>query len=663
MPVRLTISLVALLLTTTAALAQQAPAPLPPAKPTEAPAAAPAPAVPQSGMGTGVVGADKAVSEAEAPRIADEDAGAYLAAAYAASQSDFRAAAAYFDRALAADAGNAQMQESALLALVALGRMDEAITRAEAMKAAGADHMIGDLLGMARAAKAGDYAAVIASLDEAAARAAASPGHKAPQPAPAPDAAAPVPPPLDGVMPPPPGAPEAADVPDQGIDLIGDLVRAWAQVGQGQMSEAIKGFDKVMAVQGAAPFGRYHKALALASVGDFEGADALFQGEPGTEMRLTRRGVQAHAQILSQLERRDDALKMLDEALKGEVDPVLDGLRARIAAGEAIPFDTIANPTDGIAEVYYNFASAMLGGELPDASTLVYSRMAAWLSPSNRDAQLLSAGLLEQMQQFDLAVEAYDAIPADATVRPVADLGRANALRRLGRRDEAINTVRALTESQPKLIPAWMALGDMLRQDDKFAEAVPVYDTVIKLAADQLGGADWFAYYARGVAHERSKQWDKAEADFRKALELSPDQPEVLNYLGYSFVDRNTNLDEALKLIQAAVTASPEDGYIQDSLGWAYFRMGRYADAVAPMELAVARMAEDPLVNDHLGDVYWAVGRQREARVQWQRALSMMPAEGQPDSGEVDPDRLRRKIEVGLDQVLADEGAKPLHDK
>lgn len=650
--VRLTTSIVVLSLMTAAwptamAWAQEA----------TPPAAAPAspPAVPQIGMG---VTADKAVTSENVPTLSDEDAGAYLAAGYAATQSDFRTAAVYFDRALEADPGNATMQESALLAHVALGEVDAAIARAKEMAAQGASHMIGRILALADAAKVADYPGVIRLLDAAAA------SDKGSNPDPAPPVAPAPPPPVQGA------APQASQVPDATppaaettteVDLIGDLVRAWALVGQGQMSEAIKGFDKIVTLPGAGPFGRYHKALALASVGDFEGADALFSGKPGSEMRLTRRGIIAHAQILTQLERRDDAAKLLAEAIKAEPDPVLAALQARIAEGEDVPFDVIASASDGIAEVYYNFAGAMVGGELPDASTLVYARIASWLAPSNQDAQLLAAGLLEQMQQYDLAVETYAALPADSPVHPVAELGRANALRRAGQKDEGIAAVRALTKANPTLIPAWMLLGDMLRQDEKFAEAVPVYDTVLGLAKDQLGGADWFTYYARGVALERSKQWDKAEADFRKAIELSPQQPQVLNYLGYSFVDRNINLDEALTLIKAAVAASPEDGYIQDSLGWAYFRLGHYQDAVAPMELAVARMAEDALVNDHLGDVYWAVGRHREARVQWQRALSLATNGDESTDNEVDPDRIRRKIEIGLDQVLKDEGAKPLH--
>ena len=168
----------------------------------------------------------------------------------------------------------------------------------------------------------------------------------------------------------------------------------------------------------------------------------------------------------------------------------------------------------------------------------------------------------------------------------------------------------------------------------------------------------WFVLYARAIAHERLDNWEKAEADFRAALELNPEHPQVLNYLGYSMVEKQINLAEALDMIERAVAARPDSGFIVDSLGWILYRLGRYGEAVAHMERAVELMAVDPVVNDHLGDVYWAVGRKREAEFQWNRALSFVDLT--EVDGEADPDRMRRKLEVGLDAVLLEEGAEPL---
>ena len=149
-----------------------------------------------------------------------------------------------------------------------------------------------------------------------------------------------------------------------------------------------------------------------------------------------------------------------------------------------------------------------------------------------------------------------------------------------------------------------------------------------------------------------------SEADFRAALAIEPEQPQVLNFLGYSLVEQQRNLDEALDMIERAVLASPDSGYIVDSLGWVLYRLGRYTEAVTKMERAVELLAVDPVINDHLGDVYWAVGRKREAEFQWRRAVSFVD----PDDadGEADPDRIRRKLEIGLDKLLEEEGAPPL---
>jgi nucleoid-associated protein YgaU len=150
------------------------------------------------------------------------------------------------------------------------------------------------------------------------------------------------------------------------------------------------------------------------------------------------------------------------------------------------------------------------------------------------------------------------------------------------------------------------------------------------------------------VSFERSKRWPEAESDFRTALELNPDQPQVLNYLGYSWVDRGANLDEALNMIKKAVDARPNDGYIVDSLGWAYYRLARFEEAVTALETAVQLRAEDPVINDHLGDAYWKVGRQREAMFQWAHARDLDPEEE-------DLPEILAKLQHGLDGVPSED--------
>ena len=175
---------------------------------------------------------------------------------------------------------------------------------------------------------------------------------------------------------------------------------------------------------------------------------------------------------------------------------------------------------------------------------------------------------------------------------------------------------------------------------------------------DQPARGQWYLHYVRGTAHDWLGDWPAAMRDFDRALELSPNQFQVLNYVGYTLVDRGEQLGKALEMIQKAVVAQPDAGYIIDSLGWAQYRLGYYNEAVVHMERAVELMATDPIVNDHLGDVYWAVGRKTEAQFQWRRALSFATDYSGPEA--VDPKRIHRKLEVGLVTVLAEEGAPPL---
>jgi tetratricopeptide (TPR) repeat protein len=283
---------------------------------------------------------------------------------------------------------------------------------------------------------------------------------------------------------------------------------------------------------------------------------------------------------------------------------------------------------------------------------MIYARTAGYLRPDHVEAILLTADIFDTQGQYDLAVETFARIPPESTAFHVAEIGRAEALYASDRKEAAIEVLQSLTRSHADLVVVHVALGDALRRDEQLAAAIKAYNAAIALIAEP-SERHWGLFYSRGICHERQAAWDAAEADFRKALALNPDQPQVLNYLGYSFVDRGQNLDEALDMIERAVAAQPDAGYIIDSLAWAYFRLGRYQDALAPMERASVLEPVDAVVTDHLGDVYWSVGRRLEAQFQWRRALSFDPAEK-------DATRIRRKLEIGLDGVLAEEGAAPL---
>jgi len=533
------------------------------------------------------------------------DAGAYLAARAAGQAGDFTAAATYFTRALRDDPANPVLLENAMAAWLGLGQTSTAVDLARLMQDAGYQSQIAAMLAMVGAAQEGDWSAVLSA-------------------------------------------------PSQGLTvgpLIDALALAWAHAGNGDMNMALAAFDAVIATRGMMAFGLYHKALALAAAGDFEGADQILSLSPEEGMQRTRRAVLAHAQVLSQLSRNADAVALIDASFPGALDPALAQLRLRLAAGEPLPWTFVQDAGQGLSEVYYG-VGITLRGEVDDASVLFHARAAQALNPDHTDAQLLVAQMLDRLEQYDLAQAAYAAVPPEDPSHVIAELGRAESLRRAGSPEVAIEVLGTLARAYPELAAVQTTLGDMQRRLRRDAEANAAYSRALELypAGDP---ALVHVHYVRGITYFRLDDWPAAEADFRAALAINPDRPDVLNFLGYSLVERGERLEEALAMIETAVRAEPQNGAIVDSLGWALFRLGRHAEAVPHMERASALLPTDPVINDHLGDVYWAVGRLREAQFQWSRALSFAPED--PEAA-----RIRRKIEVGLDAVLAEEGAPPL---
>lgn len=542
--------------------------------------------------------------------FAETSAGSYLAGRQAINSSDFAAAAEYYTRALGRDRDNPRLMENVVLSQLALGRVDRALPVAEYMEDLGLRSQVAHMTVLANMVAEGQFEDIL-----------------------------------------------ARDLETQGVGpLVDGLVAGWAHMGAGSVAQALEQFDAVATQDGLRSFAMYHKALALASVGDFEGAEAIYADEESGLSVMSRGAAVARAQILSQLERNEDAQAFLTESFGARLDPGLEDLYERLLAGEQLPFDQVTSVSDGIAEVFFSIGQA-LRGETSDDYALVYVRTATFLRPGDIDTLLLSAQLLDGLGQYDLAVETYKKIQQSSPDHHAAEMGRAEALRRAAKPDAAIEVLEQLALDEPTLAPVYSALGDIQRQQENYTAAIAAYDKALEYS-DQESNARWFLYYARGISHERLKHWDDAEADFRSALAINPEQPQVLNYLGYSLVERLQKLDEALDMIERAVAARPDSGYIVDSLGWVLYRLGKYEDAVGHMETAVELMPVDPVVNDHLGDVYWAVGRFREAEFQWKRALSFIDPED--TDSEADPDRVRRKLEIGLDEVLAEEGADPL---
>jgi tetratricopeptide (TPR) repeat protein len=539
------------------------------------------------------------------PVAAEPDLGSYLAARQAGLTQDFDAAAKYFRQALTRDPANPALRENALTSFIAIGQMDAALPVAQAIHDDGQTSQMANLTLLTEAARTEDWDGIFDLLES---------GHE-------------VGPMIDGIT------------------------QAWAFVGKGRMDSALDTFDEMIDTPGLQSFGYLHKALALSMVGDLEGADAILSRSPDQGVIPTRASVLTHVQVLARLGRFEQAREVLEQAFGQSPNPELQAILESLAAGIAPEGIGVAEtPREAVAYLFLSLAQA-LRGEAEDAYLLMYAQSAAHIDPDRADAHIAAANLLDDIGQYDLAAATFAKVATDDPAFLAAELGRAEALRSDGKTAAAIEALSQLSRSHADFPMVHTALGDILRREQEYEKANAAYDTALSLYPEDDPSV-WWVTYARGITHERLGQWDAAEADFREALRLNPGQPSVLNYLGYSMVEMGINLDEALAMIEQAAKARPDSGAITDSLGWVLFKLGRYDEAVTHMERAVELEPLDAIITDHLGDTYWMVGREAEAYFQWQRALSFDP---EPDLAE----RIRRKLEVGLTEVLREEDQDP----
>ncbi|MBO6725932.1 MAG: tetratricopeptide repeat protein [Rhizobiaceae bacterium] len=527
-----------------------------------------------------------AIAQSDAGQIrVNSLAGAFLAARVAENQSDFSNAISFYTRALAFDPRNESLKQNLMVALISSGEFDRALIYA------------GDLKEVAEVERFSRVALAVDAIRKT----------------------------------------EFEDAKfllkltlESDLDrLITSLMSAWADYGAGEAAAAV---EKAATLEGPAwfeVFSAYHTALIAESSGDYDAAKKAYERivtNPGTATAAPEtflRAIESYAGFLASGGETSAALEMIDEVERvhfGRLD--MTELRKRLEAGETLS-PLVGNAVHGASEVLLNVGTALNRGGGEDFVRL-YLRMALALRPENVPALMQLAALAEQTDKAEEAVAFYEQVPDTAPQKELAELQLGLNLADLKRYDEAIAHLEAVAESSPDDRRSYLALGSVHSSRMDYRAAANVYDRAVE-AIGEPDRADWNIFYQRGIAYERLKEWEKAEPNFFKALELFPDQPQVLNYLGYSWVDMNRNLEEGLELIRKAVELRPSDGYIVDSLGWAYYRLGRYDEAAKELERAVSLMPDDPILNDHLGDAYWRVGRRLEARFQWSHARDLDP--------------------------------------
>ena len=438
---------------------------------------------------------------------------------------------------------------------------------------------------------------------------------------------------------------EAAALPSDGVHrFVAPFALAWTRMAAGDLAgaeTALQGLDKF---NGFEPLKVFQLGLLYDFAGKPDKAREFYEKATGESDQLNWRVTEIVANFEERQGHGEQAQALYDRFVRqNSTSDLATAVAAIRAAGPAKP--PITSPADGLAAAMFDLASVLNQPETVDLA-LLYDRVALALRPRFPLAQLLLADILSAQKKPEESLAVLSEIPKESPYYWSAQLRAAINLDTLDRADEAIVQLKTMAAENPKSIGALISLGDILRVKKRFAEAADAYDEAIR-RTEAAGLPDkWTLFYDRGVARERSGQWDKAEADLQKALELKPDQPMVLNYLGYSWIDRGEHLDQGMKMIEKAVELRPEDGYIVDSLGWAHYRMGDYEAAVEKLEKAIELVPEDPTINDHLGDAYWRIGRLIEARYQWRRALQFGPQED-----EIKP--IEAKIEHGLNAAAS----------
>ncbi len=431
--------------------------------------------------------------------------------------------------------------------------------------------------------------------------------------------------------------------------VTGAILRAWAMVGDGRVDDAFKSLDAI-ANGGLEEFLVFHRAIMAEVAGDNALASDLINQTIEVDS-FSPDVVEAYARIIGASGKFDDALAAIARyEAQGLNHPILTELKAQLTAKQrpAVFADSVQS---GAARMFHSVGLAFAREGTNDIA-LVLERLAQYLDPKNDTIPLVLGQLYDGAGQHELANQIYDALPVTSLLKPMAVVRVADNLDAMGDRPEAIRRLTNIIQLNPTDIDAISVLGDLLRADKQYVASADAYTKAIDVTGGKSPG-DWRFFYVRGIANERADRFELAEKDFLRALELNPNQPQVLNYLGYSWVDKGMHLERALEMIQKAIEGAPNDGYIIDSLGWAYYRLGRFDEAVEKLEQAAILRPADPEINDHLGDAYWRVGRKLEARFQWNVA-SAMDTEGNVKK------RIAPKLAGGLDAAPVTEDSAPV---
>jgi tetratricopeptide (TPR) repeat protein len=410
-------------------------------------------------------------------------------------------------------------------------------------------------------------------------------------------------------------------LPKDGIgEFISPLISAWAAAGEGK-------FVDLSADQDRNAVRLFHTILIADYLNDKASIGKLAARNYTGDI-LPAGTIERIADIFARQGHRKEAQALYSSLIAANPDKS-GGLKKKLEATTSdapLPTDiafapAVANPQEGLATALSEMSGILF--ETYQDSGKLFAQMALYLAPSLDEPRLLLSYMAASNGRYDEAINYLTLAGQGKTGSERIRIQRqiADFLYQSGKIDQAVATLRAMVDGT-KDIDAQIQIGDMYRGKEDYKSALSEYDKAVDLLGGNVPQEYWQLIYARGMTNERLKNWDQAEKDLEAALAYEPDHPYILNYLGYSWADQGVNLDKAAEMVAKAVRLRPGDGYIVDSLGWVYYRMGNFSEAAKTLEQAIELLPYDPTVNDHLGDAYWQVGRKTEARFQWKRAIS-----------------------------------------
>lgn len=421
--------------------------------------------------------------------------------------------------------------------------------------------------------------------------------------------------------------------------IVTPLIKAWSYAGEGNMLAAKDALAPLLHDVRLKSIAEEHTAYLFDYLERYDDAEEQYVILTSANPPVSLQPAVAYAHMLYKTGNRARARGFLTEQINRFNNHNFLLREGSLLAKGGQPSQIAASPNGAAGMVFFRLATEFAQGKSTQAAVL-YARIASYLTPNVSDIYFLLGELLQQDGDYDASAAAYNLVPLDSPMRKLSDLRRIDSFRLGGRSEIAEKLIRNRLRHSPNELSMLLSLADVLQRREAYTEAIIYYDKAVSNLKRPSEG-DWRVFFDRAVAYEGMDNWPAAEKDLLRALELSPEQPAVLNYLGYTWIDKGQHFDRAKRMIEKAAAARPEDGFITDSLGWAYYLTGDYEAAVEILEKAVRLEPTDVTINDHLGDAYWRVGRKIEARFQWQHAI---------DAGAAGQDlaALLRKLETGI---------------